>query len=246
MISQNNRVALVTGGARGIGAGIVERLIADGARVAFTYTNGGDGVGRMVERIELSGGQILAIRADSTDAVDLASAVDAAVARFGQLDILVNSVGRYVFGPFEEMPADEIDSMIDLNVRSTVIVTRLALAHLGEGGRIINIGSTNADRNPFPGGSIYALTKGAIASFARGLSVELAPRAITVNTIQPGPVHTDGNPEDGPMADYVRGFIPAGRFGAVEDVAALASFLASEEARHITGTSITVDGGMTA
>jgi 3-oxoacyl-[acyl-carrier protein] reductase len=246
MSSQNNRVALVTGGARGIGAGIVERLIADGARVAFTYASNHDVADRMVERLSESGAEVLAIRADSSSAADISRAVKSTVERFGQLDILVNSAGRYVFGPLAEMPDEEIDVMIDLNVRGTVAATRSALPHLGDGGRIINIGSTNADTNPFPGASIYALTKGAIASFTRGLSGELAPLGITINTVQPGPIHTDGNPDDGPMADFVRGFIPSGRFGSVDDVASLVSYLASEESRHITGTSIAVDGGMSA
>ena len=246
MSSQKNRVALVTGGARGIGAGIVERLVADGARVAFTYASGQAAADSLVDRLANVGGEVLAIRADSTKAADIADAVEATVARFGQLDILVNSAGRYVFGPLDEMLDADIESMFDLNIRGTVSATRSALPHLGEGGRIINIGSTSADRNPFPGASIYALTKGAINSFTRGLSGELAPRGITINTVQPGPVHTDGNPEDGPAAAFVRGFIPAGRFGSVEDVSSLVSFLASDEARHITGTTISVDGGMSA
>ena len=246
MSSQNNRVALVTGGARGIGAGIVERLVADGARVAFTYASNQKGADELVERLTAGGGDVLAIRADSSSTVDISRAVDATVARFERLDILVNSAGRYVFGPLAEMPNEEIDTMIDLNVRGTVSATRSALAHLGDGGRIINIGSTNADTNPFPGASIYALTKGAIASFSRGLSGELAPLGITINTVQPGPIHTEGNPDDGPMADFVRGFIPSGRFGTVDEVASLVSYLASDESRHITGTTIAVDGGMSA
>ena len=246
MSSQNNRVALVTGGARGIGAGIVERLVADGARVAFTYASNQTVADELVERLTASGGEVLAIRADSSSTVDISRAVEATVARFERLDILVNSAGRYVFGPLAEMPDEGIDTMIDLNVRGTVAATRSVLTHLTRGGRIINIGSTNADTNPFPGGSIYALTKGAIASFSRGLSGELAPLGITINTVQPGPVHTEGNPDDGPMADFVRGFIPSGRFGTVGEVASLVSYLASEESGHITGTSIAVDGGMSA
>jgi len=246
MTTQNNRVALVTGGARGIGAGIVARLVSDGARVAFTYASSRESADALVDRLTSNGGEVLAIHADSAEAADIGRAVDATVAHFGALDILVNSAGRYVFGPLGEMPVEEIDRMFDLNVRGTVSATRFAMPHLGEGGRIINIGSTNADRNPFPGGSIYALTKGAIASFTRGLSGELAPQGVTINTVQPGPVHTEGNPDDGPMADFVRGFIPSGRFGSVEDVASLVSYLASEESRHITGTSIAVDGGMSA
>lgn len=243
---QNNRVALVTGGARGIGGGIVARLVSDGARVAFTYSHGADAAKALSARLGGAEGRVLAIQADSSDSADIARAVDDTVAHFGTIDILVNSAGLFTFGPLAEMTTDQIDAMFDLNVRGTVSAARLVLPHLREGGRIINIGSTNADRNPFPGGSIYALTKGAIASFTRGLSVELAPLGITVNTVQPGPVHTESNPEDGPMADFVRGFIPAGRFGSVEDVASLVSYLASEESRHITGTAIAVDGGMSA
>jgi 3-oxoacyl-[acyl-carrier protein] reductase len=243
MNTHSSRVALVTGGSRGIGAGIVERFVADGTRVAFTYAASDASADALAERLESSGVQVLAIRADSTDPEALARAVDETVARFGRFDILVNNAGRYIPGAFDEMTAAEIDSMISLNIMGAVTITRYALAHLGEGGRIINIGSTNADHNPFPGGAIYALTKGAIASFTRGLSGELAPRRITINTIQPGPVRSGVGPDDDPMW---RGFIPDGRFGSVNDVASLASFLAGQEAQHITGTSITVDGGMSA
>jgi 3-oxoacyl-[acyl-carrier protein] reductase len=177
-----HKVALVTGGARGIGAAIVDRLATDGAKVAFTYVGAHDAASALVDRLGKAGAEVIAMRADSSDEDAVLAAVTKTVELFGGLDILVNNAGGGTFGALHEQPTEEIDQMIDVNIRGVVLTTRHAIPHLGEGGRIINIGSANADRTPFPGGSIYSMTKGAVSSFTRALSRELGPCGITVST----------------------------------------------------------------
>lgn len=246
MAEQEARVALVTGGARGIGAGVVERLAHEGLRVVFTYAGAVEAAQDLQGRLESLGQQAFAIQADSADSQAIEATVGTVIERYGRLDVVVNNAGGGTFGELHDMTVEEIDKMIQVNVRGLVLTTRLAIPHLTDGGRIINIGSANADRTPFPGGSVYAMTKGAVASFTRGLSRELGPRNITVNNVQPGPIATDANPEDAPSADYLRSLISLGRYGSIHDVSALVAFLAGEEGQHITGTSITIDGGFSA
>ncbi len=194
------KTALVTGGSRGVGAGIVARLAADGAQVAFTYANSRTRAEDVAAAVIASGGIAHAIHADSMKEEDVTSAVTQTVERFGSLDIVINNAAVGTFGPIDELKMDEIDAMLTINVRSAVVTIRASLSHMGSGGRIINIGSINADRTPFPGQSVYAMTKGALASLTRGLARDLAARNITVNNIQPGPIDTDANPADGPAA----------------------------------------------
>src|ERR1700733_11789887 len=190
----HGKTALVTGGSRGVGAGIVTRLAADGARVVFTYASSEERAEAVASAAVAAGGAARALRADSMKEQDVISAVAQTVEQFGGLDILVNNAGVGGFTGITELTMEQIDEMLTINVRSAIVAIRESLAHMGEGGRIINIGSINADRMPFPGGSVYAMTKGALASLTRGLARELAPRGITVNNIQPGPVDTDANP----------------------------------------------------
>lgn len=240
------RTALVTGGSRGLGAGIVERLAADGAAVAFTYVRSGERANALAAAVGASGGVAFPIRADSMREQDVAGAVTQAVERFGGLDILVNNAAVGTMAPITDLTMDEIDAMLTINVRSAVVAIRQSLAHMGAGGRIINIGSINADRTPFPDQSIYALTKGALASLTRGLARELAPRRITINTIQPGPVDTDANPADGPTAPAMLGVMAVDRYGTAAEVAGLVSYVAGPESDYITGASLNIDGGFTA
>ncbi|MFI1234542.1 SDR family oxidoreductase [Nocardia salmonicida] len=237
------KTALVTGGSRGVGAGIVARLAADGARVAFTYANSEERAQDVADAVAATGGIAHAIRADSLAEEDVVSAVAYTVDRFGGLDILVNNAGVGSFNEITDMTMAQIDAMLTVNVRSAIVAIRESLAHLGEGGRIINIGSINADRMPFPGGSIYAMTKGALASLTRGLARELAPRGITINNVQPGPVDTEANPADGPAAPAMLGVMAVDRFGTAAEVGAFVSFLAGPEAAYITGASLNIDGG---
>ncbi|MCM3923240.1 SDR family oxidoreductase [Frankia sp. AiPs1] len=237
------KTALVTGGSRGVGAGIVARLAADGAKVAFTYASSEDRAEAVASAAVATGGVAHAIHADSMHEQDVVSAIAQAVERFGGLDILVNNAGVGSFTAITDLTMEEIDSMLTINVRSAIVAIRESLAHLGDGGRIINIGSINADRMPFPGGSIYAMTKGALASLTRGLARELAPRGITINNIQPGPVDTEANPADGPAASSMLGVMATDRFGTAAEVGAFVSYLAGPDAAYITGSSLNIDGG---
>ncbi|MBW9210119.1 SDR family oxidoreductase [Mumia sp. zg.B21] len=240
------RTALVTGGSRGVGAGIVARLAADGAQVAFTYASSKERAEAVVDAAVEAGGTALAIRADSLHEQDVVSAVAQTIDRFGGVDILVNNAAVGSFGPITDLAMADIDAMLTINVRSAVVAIRESLAHMGSGGRIINVGSINADRTPFPGQSVYALTKGAMASLTRGLARELAPRAITINNLQPGPIDTDANPADGPLAGSMLEVMASDRFGTAAEVGAFVSYLAGPEAAFITGASLDIDGGFAA
>ncbi|MGW6292046.1 SDR family oxidoreductase [Streptomyces sp. NPDC055058] len=240
------KTALVTGGSRGVGAGIVARLAADGAAVAFTYVRSSEQADAVAAAVLASGGTAFPIRADSMREQDIDAAVTRTVERFGSLDILVNNAAVATVAPITDLTMAEIDAMLTINVRSAIVAIRGSLAHMGAGGRIINIGSINADRTPFPGQSLYALTKGALSSLTRGLARELAPRRITINTIQPGPIDTDANPADGPNAAAMLGVMATDRFGTAAEVGALVSHVAGPEADFITGAALDIDGGFTA
>jgi 3-oxoacyl-[acyl-carrier protein] reductase len=240
------KVALVTGGSRGIGAAIVKRLAADGASVAFTYTKGKEPADAVVKAVSAAGGKAVALQADAGDATAVKAAVDAAARHFGRLDILVNNAGIAPVGPTAELPLADFDRLYAVNVRGVFVATQAALAHLPDGGRIINIGSNVGEQVAFPGITAYASTKGAVHIFTRGLARELGPRGITVNTVQPGPIDTDMNPADGEFAEGAKKYVALGRYGVGEDVAALVAFVASGEANFITGAALTVDGGLNA
>jgi len=237
------RRALVTGGSRGIGAEIVRRLAFDGASVAFTYGASVAEADRVVVDVSRGGGRALPIRADSSDAGQIASAVDETVTRLGGLDILVNNAGVAYMAEAQGFPLEEFDRLVAVNVRGVFVAIQCALPHLGEGGRIINIGSINADRVPSAGLSVYAMTKAAVAGLTRGLARELGPRGITVNNIQPGPIATDMNPDHGEFADAAVKLIAVGHYGNTADVAGAVSYLAGPASGYITGASLNVDGG---
>jgi 3-oxoacyl-[acyl-carrier protein] reductase len=240
------KVALVTGGSRGIGAGIAKRLAADGASVALTYTKAADAAASVVKDIEKAGGKALAIQADAADDVAAKNAVDQTVAAFGRLDILVNNAGTAIPKPFEEATLEELDHVVDLNLRGVFFATQAALKHLKEGGRIIMIGSSVGERNMTPGLAAYAATKGAVKIFTQGLSREVGVRGITVNNIQPGPIDTDLNPAAGDWSKPQIALTALKRYGTVDEVAALVAFVAGPEASYITGANLTVDGGTNA
>ncbi len=241
------KVALVTGGSRGIGAAIAKRLANDGAAVALTYSASPAKAESVVRDIEVSGGRALAIQADSGDVEAVKKAVAETVRVHGALDVLINNAGIFVPGTIDEFSIENLDRMIAVNVKGLFVATQAAVRHMGSGGRIVMIGSINSDFMPFVGASVYALTKGAVASFTRGLARDLGPRGITVNNVQPGPVDTDMNPaEGGEFAEKQKAMIAIGRYGRAEEVASLVSFLASPEAAYITGANLKVDGGATA
>ena len=241
-----DKTALVTGGSRGIGAAIAKRLAADGASVAITYASDAKSAGAVVKAIESNGGKAIAIQADSTDAEAVKGAVEKTVAALGSLDILINNAGTAIPKPFEEQTLDEIDRMFNINVRGTLAATQQAIKHIKSGGRIITIGSCVGERMMTPGLVAYSATKGAVKMFTQGLSREVGGRGITVNNVQPGPIDTDLNPAAGDWAEPQIAATALKRYGTVDEVAALVSFLASPEAAYITGANLTVDGGTNA
>jgi 3-oxoacyl-[acyl-carrier protein] reductase len=246
MSKLSKKVALVTGGSRGIGAAIAKRLAADGASVAITYAKDADAASSVVKAIEQSGGKAIAIQADAGDAVAVKSAVEKAVSTFGGLDVLVNNAGTAIPKRFEDTTLEELDRVIDINVRGAFVVTHAALKHMKSGGRIIMIGSCVGERVLTPGLVPYAATKGAVKMFTQGLSREVGSRGITVNNVQPGPIDTDLNPAAGEWAVPQKAATALNRYGHVDEVAALVSFVAGPEAGYITGANLTVDGGTNA
>lgn len=243
-----NKVALVTGGSRGIGAAIVKRLAADGAQVAFTYVSAEDKANAMVSEINRAGGKAVAIRANSGNVKDVENAVEETVKQLGKLDILVNNAGVAVYSPVDNV-ADTLPALEQLhavNVRGVATAVRSASKYLGEGGRVINIGSNAADRMSTAGFADYAAAKAAVAAYSRGWARDLGKKGITVNTIQPGPTETDMNPDNTDFAKAVKAEIALGRYAAPGEIAAVVAFLASSDASYITGATITVDGGQNA
>src|SRR6266566_3497376 len=240
------KVAIVTGGSRGIGAAITKRLAADGAGVAFTYAKGADAAASVVKEIERRGGKAIAIQADAADADAVKAAIEKTVATFGRLDVLVNNAGTAIPKPFEETTLEEMDRVIDINVRGVFVATQAALKHMNNGGRIIMIGSSVGERVLVPGLVPYSATKGAVKIFTQGLSREVGSRGITVNNVQPGPIDTDLNPAAGDWAVPQKAATALDRYGRADEVAALVAFVAGPESSYITGANLTVDGGMNA
>jgi len=246
MSKASKKVALVTGGSRGIGAAIAKRLAADGASVAITYAKDADGAASVVKAIQHTGGKAIAIQADATDAKAVGGAVEKTVATLGQLDVLVNNAGTAIPKAFEETTLAEMDRLIDINVRGTLVATQAALKHMNNGGRIIMIGSSVGEHAMTPGLVPYSATKGAVKMFAQALAREVGSRGITVNNIEPGPIDTDLNPAAGDWAVPQKALTALDRYGHVGEVAALVAFVASQEASYITGANLLVDGGTNA
>ena len=240
------KVAFVTGGSRGIGAAIAKRLAADGAKVAITYAKDDKAASDVVKAIELGGGTAIAIKADATDAAAIGGAVEKAVAALGRLDILVNNAGTAIPKPFEETTLEEMDRVININVRGVFVATQTALKHMKSGGRIIMIGSAVGERVAAPGLVPYAGTKGAVKMFTQALAREIGSRGITVNNVQPGPIDTDLNPAAGDWAVPQKAATALNRYGRPDEIAAMVAFVASPESSYITGANLTVDGGMNA
>ncbi len=246
MSKLTNKVALVTGGSRGIGAAIAKRLAADGAKVAITYTKGADAATSVVKAVERAGGKTLAIQADATDAAAVKNAVEKTVNTFGSIDVLVNNAGTAIPKTFEETTLADIDQMFNLNVPGVLVATQAALKQMKTGGRIITIGSCVGERMMTPGLVAYSATKGAVKMFTQGLSREVGSRGITVNNVQPGPIDTDLNPAAGDWAAPQKAMTALGRYGTADEVAGLVAFVASPEVSYITGANLTVDGGTNA
>jgi 3-oxoacyl-[acyl-carrier protein] reductase len=235
-----NKVALVTGGSRGMGAAIVKRLIAEGATVAFTYVKSAAKAQQLVADL---GANVIAIEADNASHTAVTAAVEQVAKAFGRIDILVNNAGIYHQKPLSEHTAADYDQMMDVNVKAVFMASLSAIPHMPSGGRIISIGSNMADRVVGPGGTLYAMSKSALIGLTKGLARELGAKNITVNLVQPGPIDTDMNPASGDHAAFVTGYMALQHYGNVADIAGLVSYLAGKESGFITGTALTIDGG---
>src|SRR5262249_34454876 len=240
------KVALVTGGSRGIGAAIAKRLAADGANVAVTYSKGADAAASVVKEIERGGGKALAIQADAADADAVRNAVDRTVRTLGRLDVLVNNAGTAIPKSFEETTLEEMDRLIDINVRGVFVATQAALKHMQSGGRIIMIDSAVGERVQTPRPLPYAAPKGAGKMSTQGLSREVGSRGIPVKNVQPGPIDTELNPASGDWAKPQKAATALDRYGHVDEIAAMVAFVAGPESSYVTGANLTVDGGTNA
>ncbi|EPC03054.1 3-ketoacyl-ACP reductase [Litchfieldella anticariensis FP35 = DSM 16096] len=246
MTSLKGKVALVTGGSRGIGAAIARRLASEGAKVALTFVNSEAKAQEVVTEIKASGGQALAIHADNRDAKAVEAAIDKTVAAYDGLDILVNNAGVFLIGDISELGLEDIDRTLEINLRASVVAAKAAARHMGEGGRIITIGSNLAGRVPWPGISLYSMSKAGLIGFTKGLARDLGPRGINVNIVHPGSTDTDMNPANGELADMQRGVMAIPRYNHADDVAGLVTWLAGPEGRSMTGAEFTIDGGANA
>lgn len=241
-----NKIALVTGGSRGIGAAITRRLAAEGTTVVLTYSRSAEKAEAIVAGINAAGGHALAIAADSANPIEVTDAVNTTISTFGGIDILVSNAGIYIGKTFEEHTLEDYETIMAVNVRAVYAAALAAAKHLPEGGRIITIGSNMADNAVGPQTTLYTMSKSALQGFTRGLARDMGPKKITVNLVQPGPVDTDMNPATSDLADFLRTRMPLGEYGTGDDIAGLVTFLASEEGKYITGTAITIDGGLNA
>jgi 3-oxoacyl-[acyl-carrier protein] reductase len=239
-----SKCALITGGSRGIGAAIVKRLAREGVHVALTYASSPDRANETVRDAQSFGVKAIAIQADSADA---AAVVERTVKEFGGIDILVNNAGVLALGPIDTFSLADFDRTLAINVRAVFVATQAAVRHMKDGGRIINIGSCNAERMPFPGGGVYAMSKSALVGLVKGLARDLGGRGITINNVQPGPIDTEMNPENSEFAGMLKKQVMAlPRYGTTEEVAGLVAYLAGPEAGYVTGASLTIDGGFNA
>ena len=244
--SLKGKRALVTGGSRGIGAAIAKRLAKEGCDVALTYVSKPDQANEVARAIKEMGSTAIAIQANSEDAKEIHRAIEHTVTEFGGIDILVNNAGVGIMAPVDEFRLEDFDRTMAINVKAPFVAAQAASKYMRSGGRIIFIGSCNADRMPFVGGAVYAMSKSALVGLVKGLSRDLGPKGITVNNIQPGPVDTDLNPATGEFADSLRALMALPRYGSGDEIASLVAYLAGPEAGFITGASLTIDGGFTA
>jgi NAD(P)-dependent dehydrogenase (short-subunit alcohol dehydrogenase family) len=242
----SGKVALVTGGSRGIGAAVAARLGRQGAAVAITYATAADRARAVAEQLAADRARAIVIQAEHNDPGAPVAAVNQVVAQLGRLDILVNNAGIYAGGPLDEVTVAQLDQVLAVDVRAVFIAAQAAARHMGPGARIINIGSSLAERVPGPALTLYAMSKSALVGLTKGLARDLAPRGIAVTLVQPGPIDTDMNPQHGPAGEFLSQMTALGHYGSVEDVAAAVEYLAGDGARYVTGAALTVDGGFAA
>lgn len=238
-----NKVVFITGGSRGIGAGIAKRMAAEGADVVITYVNAATQAKQVTDDIKQLGRQALAIQVDNASPDSITDSIEKTIAQFGRIDILVNNAGIYIGKPLGEYTLQDIDSTLAVNVRAVLLASQKAAQYMQAGGRIITIGSNMAERVTFPTGSLYAMSKSALTGLTKGLARDLGPHGITVNMVQPGPVDTDMNPANAPHADMLRSAMAIPQYGKPADIAELVAYLASAESQFMTGAALTIDGG---
>ncbi len=241
----DGKVALVTGGGRGIGAAVALRLAEHGADVALTFQHNQQRADDVVDQVKAAGRRAIAVRADSADPAAVTAAVDRVSDELGRLDILVNNAGAFLLGPLEQLSLEQFEQTVAVNIRAPFVAAQAAVGRMSTGGRIINIGSNMAERAVFPGFSLYAMSKTALIGLTKALGRELGGRAITVNLVNPGPTDTESNPADGPGAATITDLTALGHYAQPADVAAAVAFLAGPDARYVTGATINVDGGFT-
>lgn len=241
-----DKIALVTGGSRGIGAAIVKKLTAEGAKVVFTYSSSPERAEAVIADVKAAGGEAVAIKASSAVPAEVTAAVAKTIADFGRVDILINNAGIYVGKAFAEHTLEDYNEIMAINVQAVFVAALAAVKGMPGGGRIITIGSNMGDNAIGPETTLYTMSKSALQGFTRGLARDLGARKITVNLIQPGPTNTDMNPANTPFADFLRSRMALPEYGTVEDIASFVSFIASDEAKYITGSFLTIDGGMNA
>jgi 3-oxoacyl-[acyl-carrier protein] reductase len=238
-----NKVAFITGGSRGIGAGIAKRLAAEGANVVITYVNGAKQAQAVVDDVKKAGEQALAIACDNASPDAVTAAIEQAAATFGRIDILVNNAGIYIGKPLADYTLQDVDRTLAVNVRAVFLASQAAVRYMESGARIVTIGSNMAERVAYPNGTLYALSKSALIGLTKGLARDLGPQGITVNLVQPGPVDTDMNPANSAHADIIRGGMAIPKYGVPADIASLVAWLATDESRFMTGAALTIDGG---
>jgi len=246
MSKLDGKVALVTGGGRGIGAAIARRLAQDGADVALTYLSSPYKAQEVVVAIEAMGRRAKAYAVDSADPVAVRDSIGQVVADFDRLDILVNNARIHIVKPLGDFTLEDFERIIAVNVRAVFVATQASAPHLRDGGRIITIGSVNTDHAPAPNTGLYAMSKSALVGLTKGLARDLGPLGVTINLVHPGPIDTDLNPADGPFADTLRGMLAIPRYGSPKEVAGFVAWLASAESAFVTGATLTIDGGYTA
>lgn len=241
-----NKVVFITGASRGIGAAIASRLAAEGAHVIFTYANSTKLAKEQEEKLKTFGVKSLAIQVDSADAESLQIAISQTIEQFGAIDILINNAGICPSGDFQDVTLEDFDKIMQINVKAVFAASHAVIKKMPEGGRIISIGSNLADFAVSGDTILYSMSKSALQGFTKGLARALGPKKITVNLVQPGPINTDMNPADAPLADFLRSRMALPEYGSADDIAGLVSFLASSEGKYITGSTLTIDGGMNA
>lgn len=241
-----NKIAFITGGGRGMGAAISRRLAAEGAKVILTYSKSREKAEAVATEIKANGGYAQAVEADSIDPKALTAAIQKTIEQLGPIDILVNNAGIYIGKEFESHTLEDYDEIMGVNVRAVFVAALAVAAHMPRNGRIITIGSNMAENALSPQTTLYTMSKSALTGFTRGLARDLGAKGITVNLVQPGPINTDMNPSDTDLADFLRGRMALADYGTGDDIAGLVAFLASEEGKFITGTAVTIDGGLNA